>query len=606
MKKQKPLPVLVLLTFLAGLFFQPGGANPTIAAETADQRQHPTATITVCNSGCDYTGIADAIENASDGDTIQLFPETYEETFEVVTKTLSIVGQGPEHTIIQGLQQLVTDTGHIVAIGPTAVVSFEGVTIRHGYAYTDTFPVMDVYGGGILNQGVLTLTNSVVRDNWAVMAGGGIYITATVGTTASLTLIQSAVIGNGADGYGGGIAMDTRNGGKGLLTIVNSSIYTNTGKLGGGGIYINVGDGTSQIVQTTINDNAATRGANLYLVNGNISLKQSVLSNSNLGGADCQKDAGIITHDDYILVEDGSCDFPVGGDPVLDENSVPQNGSPLIDAIPAELCETNVDQNGNSRPYGPGCDIGAFERNDGTLSLIPDTVPPPDAVRPDEMISITLHVIPDGPGVTNGIVTATLPSIFTVQGAVRLDPPGLGVTGTLPILARDVTIPANQQLNILITARVDWGIPGDTSFSQTFGFTSTEIITPEVTHQVLKVENVAPVARNDEGSAFNTDTNHPLVTGNVLINDSDANGDSIYYTGANTDGLRGELIDHYDGTYTYNPVGHFDDYPIGTIIVETFEYTIWDHKTGGKFDTATVTILVERVPNTIYLPLVVR
>ena len=606
MKKQKLLSGLVLLVFLAGIFFRLGEVKPIAAAEGQANNQQPVNTITVCNSGCDYTGITDAVDAAADGDTIQLSSEIYEETFAVVTKTLSIVGQGPEHTVIQGLQQLVTDTGHIVVVGPTAKVSFEGVTIRHGYAYTDTSPVMELYGGGILSQGVLTLTNSVVRDNWAITAGGGIYITATAGTTASLALIQSAVIGNGADGYGGGVALDTRNGGTGLLTIVNSSIYTNTGSAGGGGIYINTSNGGGQIVQSTMNDNAAMTGANLYLVNGNISLQQSILSNGNSGGADCQRDNGILADRNYNLIADGSCGFPAGGDPVLDENSVPQNGSPALDRIPPDSCATNIDNDGNARPYGPGCDIGAFELSRGEISLLPETAPPHNAIRPNEMISITLHVAPQGPGVTNGVVTATLPAIFTVQGPVRLVPPDFGIAGTLPVLAHDVTIPANQQLDIIITARVDWGLPGGTIYWQNFGFTSTEIITSTVMQQQLTVEDVPPVARNDGGSAFNTDSNHPFTTGNVLTNDSDANGDYIYYGGVANSHLRGDLHDNGNGTYTYNPVGHFDDYAIGTIIVETFEYTIWDNPGSGNFDTATVTILVERVPDMIYLPLVIR
>ena len=36
-------------------------------------------TITVCASGCDYTSIITALESATDGDVIQLSPETYDE-----------------------------------------------------------------------------------------------------------------------------------------------------------------------------------------------------------------------------------------------------------------------------------------------------------------------------------------------------------------------------------------------------------------------------------------------------------------------------------------------------------------------------------------------
>src|SRR5262249_41061524 len=39
-----------------------------------------------------------------------------------------------------------------------------------------------------------------------------------------------------------------------------------------------------------------------------------------------------------------------------------QNGSPAIDAILPAACTIKVDQRGVTRPQGPRCDIGAYER----------------------------------------------------------------------------------------------------------------------------------------------------------------------------------------------------------------------------------------------------
>ena len=36
-------------------------------------------------------------------------------------------------------------------------------------------------------------------------------------------------------------------------------------------------------------------------------------------------------------------------------------GSPAIDAIPPLSCAVTTDQRGVARPYGDGCDIGAYE-----------------------------------------------------------------------------------------------------------------------------------------------------------------------------------------------------------------------------------------------------
>ena len=45
-----------------------------------------------------------------------------------------------------------------------------------------------VYGGGIWNNGLLTLTDSAVTGNTATMAGGGIYGTGTVVLNGSATV----------------------------------------------------------------------------------------------------------------------------------------------------------------------------------------------------------------------------------------------------------------------------------------------------------------------------------------------------------------------------------------------------------------------------------
>jgi parallel beta-helix repeat protein len=57
--------------------------------------------ITVCPSGCDFTSIQAAIQAAPDGSTIQVKAGTYQESL-TITKPLSVLGEGPDKTIIQG------------------------------------------------------------------------------------------------------------------------------------------------------------------------------------------------------------------------------------------------------------------------------------------------------------------------------------------------------------------------------------------------------------------------------------------------------------------------------------------------------------------------
>jgi len=80
--------------------------------------------LTVCPSDCDYASIQEAIEMASSGDIIEVGAGAYLENL-VIDKSLTLLGEGPDQTIIYG------------AGGPTVVISsgrvhIEGFTITGG------------------------------------------------------------------------------------------------------------------------------------------------------------------------------------------------------------------------------------------------------------------------------------------------------------------------------------------------------------------------------------------------------------------------------------------------------------------------------------------
>ena len=74
----------------------------------------------------------------------------------------------------------------------------------------------------------------------------------------------------------------------------------------------------------------------------------------------------------------------------------------------------------------------------------------------------------------------------------------------------------------------------------------------------LTVKNLPPNAIGDGGVGFESDEDNFFTTGNVLINDSDPNGnDVLSVAGVDLTGTRGLVIDNGDGTFTYNPNGQF-------------------------------------------------
>ncbi len=92
----------------------------------------------------------------------------------------------------------------------------------------------------------------------------------------------------------------------------------------------------------------------------------------------------------------------------------------------------------------------------------------------------------------------------------------------------------------------------------------------------------APVAVNDTAS---TVEDAPVTTGNVLANDTDADGDPLSVSGFSQPS-QGVVTHNGDGTFTYTPPANFNG-------VTTFTYTVRDP--GDLTDDATVTITVTAV-----------
>ncbi len=174
---------------------------------------------------------------------------------------------GPGANLLTG-QRSSGSNFRIFAINSGKTVSVSGLTLSQG---------SDNGGGGIYNQGTLTVTNLTVSDNVSTGRGGGIYndngtVTATnstlSGNTAGnsgggggiynqgqFTLINSTLSGNNSLGSGGGI----RN--FGTITVTNCTLSGNTASNLGGGF--DNGSGTSNVRNTIIAGNSATTGPDI-------------------------------------------------------------------------------------------------------------------------------------------------------------------------------------------------------------------------------------------------------------------------------------------------------------------------------------------------------
>lgn len=188
--------------------------------------------------------IQGAVNAAKSGDTINLYSGTYKENVQI-DKSLAINGAGMFGTFIDGHQ-----SGSVFIIGkndPSVKVSLSAMDIYGGsgtYLKTASGKSMP-YGGGILNYGKLTVTDTRIAWNNAGTAteggfGGGI---CSLGTS---TIIDSDISRNSAK-YGGGIYNS------GILNIQETSSITWNSAYCGGGIY---NDGTVTVTDSAISANS--------------------------------------------------------------------------------------------------------------------------------------------------------------------------------------------------------------------------------------------------------------------------------------------------------------------------------------------------------------
>jgi VCBS repeat-containing protein len=130
---------------------------------------------------------------------------------------------------------------------------------------------------------------------------------------------------------------------------------------------------------------------------------------------------------------------------------------------------------------------------------------------------------------------------------------------------------------------------GDTTLSYDLTDAGANTVTGRVVVTVNAQPDV-PVANDDGGADFTTDENTAQTTASVLINDSDADGDTLRVASISLAGTLGLVTNNGDGTFGYDPNGAFDRLNDGETATDTFSYTLSDGNGGTSVATVTLTI----------------
>lgn len=154
---------------------------------------------------------------------------------------VTIVGPGASALSVQGAGAGSDFSVFTVDAGVNATIS--ALTVTLGRVLTN--------GGGINNQGTLTLTDCAIAGNSSANQGGGIY------STTTLTLTNCNITHNEAGGSGGGLYANS-----GTTYVTGGSFARNKAGFQGGGIEAD--SGTMTITDTSVTDNmAATSGGGI-------------------------------------------------------------------------------------------------------------------------------------------------------------------------------------------------------------------------------------------------------------------------------------------------------------------------------------------------------
>ncbi|MDT5063794.1 MAG: hypothetical protein QOH63_4253, partial [Acidobacteriota bacterium] len=277
----------------AGASYTNTATVTTTTQDSNDENNSSLVTITVadCITNPLVTSNADsgpgslrqAIQDACVGDTITFAdnlvgPITLTSGELLIDKTLTINGPGANILAVQRSTVSGTPNFRIFDVNNGIAATISGLTISNGQSGAGQ-------GGGISNQGTLTVLSSTLNGNSAA-SGGGIY------NSGTLTVLNSTLSGNTADG--GGIY----NNGSGSVNIFNSTLSGNSAGFGGG--VNNNSTGTVTVINSTLTNNRADinnigsgTGGGIYRANGTVILRNTIVA-GNFRGASADDINGLV------------------------------------------------------------------------------------------------------------------------------------------------------------------------------------------------------------------------------------------------------------------------------------------------------------------------
>lgn len=352
-------------------------------------------------SACAKQTVQAGVTAVDSGGTVIIRGGTFITTNVTIEKNVTLLGDGANVTILDGGS---TGSASVITVTTGFTADISRMTIQHGWG--------DNGGGIFVAGGALLLSNSIVNNNTANSSGGGISILGVgsailtnttissnngdigggIYNNGSITITGSTIFNNHAKSSSSSEAGGMRT--SGPATLTNVTISGNDSNTIGGGLIVNIGS-TATLNNVTITSNEAGiiggDGGGVWFGTDTVNLRNTIIAGNfdTSGSVDCFTSTQFNSLGYNLVGISSSCaitqttgDQFGSGTPIdphlaaladnggptmthaLQLNSTARDaGNPATPGSGGNACAA-IDQRGYPRPAGGSggrCDIGAFE-----------------------------------------------------------------------------------------------------------------------------------------------------------------------------------------------------------------------------------------------------
>ncbi|MBV8685514.1 MAG: tandem-95 repeat protein [Alphaproteobacteria bacterium] len=279
---------------------------------------------------------------------------------------------------------------------------------------------------------------------------------------------------------------------------------------------------------------------------------------------------------------------------VLANDTDVDNGAVLtVTAASAPSGQGSASVVGNQVRFDPGTDFDYLDTGETATVVVSYTIKDEFGATSSSTVTIAVNGANDAPVANND--SASTSEDASVSGNVLandtdvdVEPLTVANPGTYVGSYGTLTLAADGSYTYAPNAAAQGLDTGETA-QDVFSYTASDGTASSTATLTVTVNgaNDAPVANDDSAS---TTEDSSGVSGNVLANDTDVDGETLTVANPGTyAGTYGTLVVAADGSYTYTPGAAAQALDTGDVVQDVFTYAATD---GTASDTATLTVTV--------------